>query len=133
MISKSKRVIGLNVQFPISQLITSGKKTVETRTYPIPAKLVGKEVAIVETPGPKGKFKARIVCLAVFGESFPYKSQAQFYRDQARHKVSPESQWAWNPEKPKCGWPVKVTTVFSKPITVRGKRGIRYTNDLRVP
>ena len=31
---KKKSYVGINIQFPISQLIVDGKKTIETRTYP---------------------------------------------------------------------------------------------------
>ena len=39
----AKRYTALNVQYPISQDILSGEKTIETRTYVIPEKYLGKE------------------------------------------------------------------------------------------
>ena len=38
---------GINIQFPISQLILSGDKTVETRTYPIPERYLGVDLALI--------------------------------------------------------------------------------------
>jgi hypothetical protein len=127
-----REFIGLNLQFPISRLILEGEKTVETRTYPLPAKYVGKEIAIIETPGKSGDFKARVICIAVFGESVQYKNSKEFYLDEPKHRVSKGTIWAWNPEKPKWAWPLKHVKPLAKPQTVTKKRGIRYTRGITV-
>ena len=121
---------GLNIQFPISSLIVSGEKTVETRTYPMPTSYIGKEILIVETPGKRG-FKARVTAIAVFGPSFLYKSKAEFYRDFPRHRVDKNSKWAWA-EKPKWGWPVLSVKKIPKPIEVLAPIGIRFTKEVRL-
>lgn len=48
---KKRTLCGINIQFPISQLIVDGSKTIETRTYPIPDHYIGKEMILIETPG----------------------------------------------------------------------------------
>ncbi len=125
-------VSGINIQFPISRLILTGEKTVETRTYPIPEKYVGVPIAIVETPGKTGNFKARIIALAVFGKAFRYESKDSFYRDAKRHCVSSNSEWAWDAKKGKWGWPVTVIKAYKSPISIKKKIGIRFTNGLKL-
>ena len=125
-----ERYLGVNIQWPISQLIISGEKTVETRTYPIPEKYLNKEIALVETPGRLGKFKARVIAIIKFTKSFQYKDKEDFYMDIDRHKVSPESNWAWK-EKPKWGWEVEVTRVLENPILCKSK-GIVYRSGITI-
>jgi len=120
----SGKFTGINIQFPISQEILSGKKTVETRTYPIPNSYLGKTLLLVETPGKSGKFKARIAAKIRFKECFLYPSKAAFYRDQKRHLVEAGSAWAWK-DKAKWGWVIEsVVPVVPRPA---GKIGIKYT------
>ena len=118
-----KEFTGINIQWPTSELIISGDKTVETRTYPIPKMYIGQPLILVETPGRYGSFKARAKALIVFGSSFQYKSKAQFRRDFGRHRVEENSQWDWK-ESPKWGWEItKVEVLKPFPVT---KRGIRF-------
>lgn len=83
-------VPGVNIQHPIPEWILSGKKTIETRTYPIPPHLVGRPVAIIETPGGRSGFRARVAGIVVFGQSFPYRSKKEFYADSKYHCVTPK-------------------------------------------
>ena len=121
---------GINIQFPISSDILSGKKTIETRTYPIPKAYLGVTMLVVETPGPKGKFKSRIVAKIRFSECFLYSSKKHFYGDSKKHLVTPESPWAWA-DKPKWGWVINFVEVLAEPVKP-GKIGIRYTKNLRL-
>jgi len=121
---------GINIQFPISRDILAGKKVVETRTYPIPKAYLGVTLLMVETPGPKGKFKSRIVAKIRFSECFLYSSKRQFYGDSKRHLVTPDSPWAWA-DKPKWGWVIDLVEVLDEPKKA-GKTGIRYTKNLRL-
>lgn len=128
-----KAYTGINIQWPISDLILKGKKTIETRTYPIPPKFVGQELVLIETPGKKGGFDARMVAIIVFGESFKYPSEKAFYKDTKKHGVTPDSEWAWKKDIGKWGWPIKSIKVFKKPTPVpKDKRGIRYRSELKV-
>ena len=127
-----KTVSGINIQYPISTLILDGSKTVETRTYPIPKKYIGIEMAIIETPGPNGDFSARIMGTIVFGESFRYKSSKEFYLDQRRHCVDKNSSWKWNNTVPKWGWPILEVKKFAKPIIAPSKKGIKFTLGIKI-
>lgn len=129
--AKNRTYIGINIQFPISQLIISGQKKIETRTYPIPSAYVGQEMAIIETPGASGNFKARIIGTIVFGDSFQYKSKSEFYKDSAKHKVTPDSPWKWA-DKPKYGWPILKIIKLKEPKVAPQKKGIRYTVGIEI-
>lgn len=118
---------GLNVQYPISQMILDGSKTIETRTYPLPKDLVGKQMAMIEAPGPTGTFRARVVALIIFGDSFQYQSKAHFYRDTSKHRVTPSSPWKWRNEKGKWGWPIIEIRPLDNFVPAPKKRGIIFT------
>lgn len=120
---------GINIQFPISSLILSEEKTVETRTYPLPDKYILKPLLLIETPGKTGDFKARIVAEIVFGKSFRYSSEAEFYEDIERHQVARNSIYAWK-NKPKWGWPIEKLFVFKKSVLAPRKRGIVFTTSI---
>lgn len=122
---------GINIQWPISQLILEGKKSIETRTYPLPKRLVNQELLMIETPGPKGKFKARSVAIIKFTGCIEYRDSADFYMDIDRHCVQPGSLWEWKDEKPKYGWVVEVLEILPEPITCK-KRGIVYRKNIHI-
>lgn len=119
---------GINIQWPISELIISGKKTVETRTYPIPLKYLNRDLLMIETPGPKGNFKARIVAVIRFSKSKPYKNKKDFYSDHKRHLVDQKSDWAWQKDKPKWGWEIAKIENLVEPLPAQFKRGIIFTS-----
>lgn len=127
-----KKITGINIQFPISQLIISGQKTIETRTYPIPSSYVNQEMALIETPGKQGKFKSRVIAIIKFNDSFKYSSKQRFYSDSSKHQVTKDSKWAWVDGIEKWGWPVEVITVLKKPIPISKKIGIKYTKNIEV-
>lgn len=124
---------GINIQFPISELILRGLKTVETRTYPMPAWLVGQEIIMIETPGKIGKFRQRMVAKIVFGAGFQYRDRKSFYTDFERHQVSQDSPWAWKQGVGKWGWPITSIQVFEEPIPMAKRGGIVYAKDLQLP
>ncbi len=127
-----RKYTGINIQYPISQAIVEGKKTIETRTYPIPAHLVNQELLIIETPGKEGKFTARIIGSVVFGESFQYKTADAFYADTPKHLVTPDSVWAFSSKKPKFGWTVSQVRAFKKPLPAPKKKGIKFTKNIQI-
>lgn len=121
---------GINIQWPISKEILAGNKTVETRTYPLPAKYVGKELVMIETPGSKGDFLARGVALITFGPSYKYVSKKHFETEVALHLVNQESKWAWG-AKPKWAWPI-LNVQLLKVKTIPERRGIVFTRNITV-
>ncbi len=126
-----KKYTGINIQWPISAEITSGKKTIETRTYDLPEKYLNQEMLLIETPGKKGKFKARITAVIIFTKSVPYKNKTAFYKDKDKHLVDKNSDWAWT-EKSKWGWHVKVKKVFKNSIPAPSRKGIVFTKDIQI-
>lgn len=127
---KNKTYPGINIQYPISKLIIGGNKSVETRTYPLPDNYVGKEMALIETPGKLGNFKSRVVAIITFGPSFKYENKTKFYADMDRHFVAPDSLWAWNPLKPKWGWPIIHIRVLKRKKEITQRLGIKYTKNI---
>ncbi len=130
---KLKTFTGINIQYPISTLILDGSKTIETRTYPIPKKLLGVDVLLIETPGKSGQFKARIAGIIKFTECFKYHNKREFEADYALHKVDRTSEWAWSNPLGKWGWRVKLVKTFPNPRTLTTRKGIRYTNNITLP
>jgi hypothetical protein len=85
---------------------------------------------MIETPGKPQNFKARAVAIIVFGESFPYQNEGQFYSDERRHRVSKDSPWAWIDSKPKWAWPIVQLEVLKESKELSGPKGIRFTTGL---
>lgn len=128
---KRRSLPGVNIQFPISRLIVSGDKTVETRTYPLPKHYVGQPMFLVETPGSEGNFPARAVAVIEFGEPFIYSSEKEFWSDAKNHCVDKNSKWKWN-DKPKWGWPINKVEPLKYPIALKGPKGIRFTKSINL-
>lgn len=126
---KDKKYTGINIQWPISQLIIAGDKTIETRTYPIPKKYLNQEMLLIETPGKMGNFRARIVAIIKFTDCFQYRSSAEFYADSKLHSVTKDSPWAWN-SKGKWGWKVEVIKKLDNEIPAPTEKGIVYTQSI---
>ena len=127
------RVIpGINIQWPWSRLLLSGKKTVETRSYPIPAKYIGQELAIIETPGPLGRKNgeiktARIIGTVTFGASYQYKNLSHWKREAHLHGVSPDDrQYRFKSNSPKWAWPVLTIKQTSQALPPPKPRGIVF-------
>jgi hypothetical protein len=120
---------GLNIQCPWSQLLINGDKSVETRSYPLPKKYEGVELALIETPGKYGQFKSRIIGTITFSHYFKYPDEQSWMDDYNRHKVEKLDEfYGWNPDKPKYGWVVSNIEKFDEPIPYLKKKGIVFTN-----
>ena len=132
MNSERKKYVGVNIQWPISELILDGSKTIETRTYPIPEHYLGQEMILIETPGKHGKFKSRMRAIIIFTECFQYDNETSFYSDTKHHAVTPDSDWAWTASKGKWGWKIKVVKKFQKPKPLKKRTGILYSRDLQI-
>lgn len=121
---------GINIQWPISEDIVSGKKTIETRTYPIPQKYLNQKMVLVETPGKHGVFKARITAIIIFTDCFKYQSKKDFYKDSSKHLVTKGSKWAWR-DKAKWAWKVEVVKKLKTPVICKTK-GIIYRKNILI-
>ena len=118
-------------QYPMahSELILNGEKTIETRTYPIPSKYLNQEMVLIETPGPKGKFKARTRAIIKFTDCFQYKTKKEFYADFNSHRVSKNSPWTWA-DKPKWGWRLQV--IRQEGVREVQNKGIIFTSSVPI-
>lgn len=126
----SKILSGLNIQEPWSSLLINGEKSVETRSYPLPQKYEGVELALISTPGKKRNFKAKIIGTITFSHSFKYESIYDFESDYNRHLVSiDDNSYGWKNDKKKYGWVVSNMKKLNTPIDAPPKRGIIFARD----
>lgn len=128
-------VSGVNIQAPWSELIVSGKKKVETRSYPLPKKFENQPLAVIETPGPKKLVpKARIIGVVVFSSSILYSNEQHWKSDHKRHLVDTnDPQFKFNPSKPKYGWVISFSHRFSQPLPPPKLRGIVFATNCKIP
>jgi hypothetical protein len=122
-------MIGINIQSPFAELLINSDKCVETRTYPLPLKYEGEELALIETPGKIGKFKARIIGTITFSHSFKYDNLHEWISDYNRHRVEQESNFGWNEDKDTYGWVVSQIYKFDEPFPAPENKGIVFTNN----
>ena len=130
---------GLNVQWPFSQLLARGLKTIEVRSYPVAKCTVkfaaGEEVWLVETVGQTNHgatpldtvdldsrpSSARIVAAVTFAESCEYTILADFHADRARHCIVEGGAKDWSDSKPRFGWRVAHVRRLLQPIPLPTK------------
>jgi hypothetical protein len=130
---------GINIQWPWSRLILEGKKTVETRSYPIPKKHIGKPLALIETPGPRGKREAgiesaKIIGIVVFGGSYKYRNRSEWKNEESKHRVAEDdAQFTFNLKKEKWAWPVLKARSLADPVPPPNSRGIVFASNCIIP
>lgn len=129
---------GINIQWPWSQMLLSGSKTIETRSYPLPRKYQGKPLALIETPGPSGRrqagiTEARIIAIVIFGESFRYQTEKAWAADDRHLVKSDDPIFGFDLSKPKWGWPVSKIFPLKAPVAAPLKKGIVFSNNCRIP
>lgn len=123
---------GVNIQYPISQEILNGRKTVETRTYALKDHLIGKRMVFIETPGGRGNFKARMVAFITFkGQKF-YKNEDEFYGDIRKHLVDRDSPYACGPDG-KWGWIIGKIEKFKQPVPAPKNKSRSISKNIKVP
>lgn len=136
--SKSKSIPGIHIQWPWSQMILNGKKVVETRSYPIPEKYLGNPLAIIETPGKRGKreggvTKSQIVGIVIFEKCYKYETKNQWAKEFKKHLVTiNDPNFAFHPEKAKWGWKIMKVLRLKTPTEPPAKRGITFVADCEV-
>ena len=124
---------GINIQPPYSGWILLNKKTIETRTYPLPPKYKNKKLLLIETSGPNTNFPAMIVGTVIFSSSFKYENEEHFRQDQHKHLVYKGTRFDWTDEKGKYGWLIKEARMFEAKTPVNKRKGIVYTTGLEMP
>lgn len=125
---------GINIQWPWSELIISGEKTIETRSYPIPTKHIGKTLAVIQTPGPRGKKEAgikasTIIGTVVFSKCYRYASKDHWKRESNLHKVDVnDPSFKFKNGKVKWAWVIQAFQKFDKSLPAPKKRGIVFAS-----
>ena len=112
----TKSLSGINIQAPWAELLINGQKTVETRSYRLPQRLEGVELAVIETPGKSAKFKSRIIGTIVFSHSFQYQNEGHWAFDYERHCVHITNEYGWKSNKLKFGWVVQSVSKLDYPV-----------------
>ena len=129
----------LEMQAPWARRLLDGDKTVETRSYPLPAELVGRSIELMESkPGQDGVSSLgdtvealcpglSVVGRVTFSSSEAYSSRDAWAADEPRHLVSPTSEgYGWKGPKSVFAWVVSEVTAYPKPRAVRRmKRALR--------
>lgn len=127
---KTKRftTAGINIRWPWSELIVSGKKKIETRGYPIPSKFIGKYVAIIETSAPNGNGQStRVVGLVKFSGCYQYNSKKEWMNDQKKHLVKEDNPlFGFRKDTAKWGWEIASAIKLNSAQRPPNKKGIRY-------
>lgn len=124
---------GINIQSPWSRLLVDGYKCVETRSYPLPKKYEGEQLALISTPGKYGDFKARIIGTVTFSHSFKYPDEQSWLDDFNRHLVSGQHNlFGWDENKDKYGWVVSDVNKFEDPQPAPENKGIIFTKHCEI-
>lgn len=114
-----EQTMGINInddKTPWTEMILSGKKTIETRNKPTLNSYIGKRVGIIRTGKKK---KATLVGYCTIGEPIKYESAEEFDKDFKKHRVSSDS--AFYNGGIKYGYPLlNVTKTNEKIINTRG-------------
>ena len=129
---------GINVQWPWSRHLIEGRKTVETRTYPIPTKHLNSPLAVIETPGRHrisgAPDHSTIIGIIVFSGCYQYQTRDQWAKDARKHLV-PENDpdFAFNSTKPKWAWEVASAVTLRSPVLPPKPRGIVFCSSCAIP
>ena len=115
--AEEERNFVLEMQHPFAELVVSGKKTIETRAYPLPDALLNVKIEILQSS--KGQdgvsalpstfplqetTKVRRIGWVTFNMCIEYKSKEEFESDAGKHLVDPNSKYGWNDERSMFGW-----------------------------
>ena len=107
----------------------TGKKSIETRSYPLPEVLLNKIIWIIESPEgkpkksalpdtvPIGTHKLKIKGYVIFEKNVKYASKKEFDLDFEKHMVPSDSKYGkWTEENPIYGWHVKSFVKIEKEV-----------------
>lgn len=125
---------GLNVQAPWSELLITGKKTIETRRYPLPERLKNIPLAVIETPGKRKDFKARIIGVITFVDSKEYQTKKSWIKDKELHLVEQDDRkFGFKEGEKKFGWIVGKFCRLDVPLNPPQLRGIIFARGCEIP
>jgi hypothetical protein len=117
-------MFGLELQSPMAEYLLQGKKTIETRSYDLPAALIGRRIDILRSvPGTAGVSSVgNSIALGsdaspspvqrlgwcTFKRAILYTDETSFHADEESHLVKKDSGYAWKEGETKViyGWVV---------------------------
>ena len=116
-------------------MIAEGKKSIETRGYPLPPHYLGKTLAIIETYGSKNKKqKATIVGLVRFSECYKYPNLASWEADFIRHQIKGDNpEYAFSSTKEKWAWVIDFACKIHPNAPAPAKKGIKFSSKCSIP
>jgi len=134
---------GLNINYPFSQLILQGTKTIEARTFPLGHRNIanpGEELFLIETLGPKNVLgavlgdqavgpppqHAQVVGTVAFGSSRPYASTSAWKNERQKHRIKKGGRYDWNGSGEMHAWHVEKARRFSEPMDAGPKTQTGY-------
>ena len=127
---------GLNINWPFSQLILAGVKTVEVRSYALGYRNIAQpdvEMWLVETPGnakaistgwvlaggaavvPRPE-NAQIVGTVTFSRSDEYETPAAFRADEENHRIAKGGSYDWDGKGKRHAWRVSAIRRLARPV-----------------
>ena len=133
---------GLNINWPFSQLILAGVKTVEVRSYALGYRNIAQpdvEMRLVETsaqadanskgwvlPGgavmaPRQE-KAQIVGTVTFSRLDEYESLAVFRANRRNHRIAKDGHYDWDGKGERHAWRVSAVHRLAQPAPQLGGR-----------
>jgi hypothetical protein len=145
---------GLNIQYPFSQLMLLGAKTIEARTFPLGHRKIAnasEELFLIETPGPKNVHgaivddlpvgpppqHAQVVGTVSFSSSQPYGIESEWKNDRHQHRIKEGGRYDWNGTGEMHAWHVDKVRRFSAPVDAGTKSQVGYgtprTLDVTLP
>ena len=133
---------GLNINWPFSQLILAGVKTIEARSYGLGYRNIaqpGVEMWLVETPAPanaasKGWVlaggaamaprpeKAQMVGTITFPRSEEYESLAASRADRENHRIAKGGHYDWDGNGERHAWRVPTVRRLAQPVPQPGRK-----------
>ena len=135
---------GLNINWPFSQLMLAGVKTVEARSYTLGYRSIaqpGVDMWLVETPGQANVLSkgwvlagdaqvaprpanAHIVGTVTFAYSAEYESLAAFQADRKNHRIAEGSSYDWRGNGEMHAWHVSAVRRLAQPVPQPGRKGV---------
>ena len=109
-------MMGININdqdYPFTELIFSGNKTIETRRAKSLHPYIGQRVGIIRT----GKGKAALVGFVTIGEPIYYHTEEEFRKDEDKHFVCAGSKYDID-NLGKWGYPI-INPVKTKPSYIK--------------
>ena len=142
-LSQQLTLRGLNINWPFSQLLLLGAKTVEARRFPLGHRNIahaGEELFLIETPpkcasagvvsdhpvGPRPQ-AAQVVGTVIFSGSEAYADTSAWKRDREKHCIKEGApHYDWTGEGEMHAWHVGAVKRFAEPVPAGSKSQTGY-------